>query len=230
MKNTRYDKINKNKKGLITIALLLFPIIYCFGFPKAKYESLNILSQLRIPLEMNGWQGVDVEQEWNIEDETYNFVSQALDREYVNVSGKNLFFLVLDAGNFHNPKVCSNSSGFSVRELNDIEFHISNHKFQAHSLYVEKDAEGFLIIYWICIDKNIVDWTRQKIKQLWFSLVNKKRASLMIRLDVPAKEDTIGDALKLAEDFIVDLGRAMPSDQASYIFGNAMTRSDLSLK
>lgn len=222
--------MNKKKKGLIPIALLLCAIIYCFGFPKAKYESLNILSQLKIPLEINGWQGRDVEQEWNMEGEEYNFVSQALDREYVNADGKNLFLLALDAGNFHNPKVCSNSSGFKVIELNNLEFHVVNRTFQAHSLYTEKDADGFLIIYWICIDKNVVDWTEQKIKQLWFSLINKKRAGLMIRVDVPTKEDTIGDALKLAEDFIADLGWAISSDQASYIFGNPGTVADLSLK
>ena len=221
--------MNINKKGWITIALLLFAIIYCFGFPKAKkYEGLNILSELKIPLEINGWQGKDVEQEWNIEDEAYSFISQAMDREYVNMDGKNLFLLVLDAGNFHNPKVCSNSSGFKVGELNDLEFHVLNRTFRAHSLYAEKDADGFLIIYWICIDKNIVDWTGQKIKQLWFSLINKKRAGLMIRLDIPTEEGNVEDALRLAKEFITDFGQAIPPDQASYIFGNPKIVSGLS--
>lgn len=223
--------MHKNKKELITVALLLFTIIYCFGFSRSKkYEGLNILSQVMIPLEVDEWQGMDVEQEWNTEDEEYDFVSQSVYREYVARDGKSLFLLVLDADNFHNPKVCSNSSGFSVRELEDVEFHVPNHKFQAHSLYVEKDAEGFLLIYWMCIDKNIVDWTEQKMKQLWFSLINKKRAGLMIRLDVPTKEENIGDALKWAKDFIADLGQAMPSDQVSYILGSARAGSDVSLK
>jgi len=212
-------KMDKNKKGWISITLLLFAIIYCFGFPKAKYESLNILSQLKIPLEIDEWQGREVEQEWNIEDEKYNFISQAFECEYVN-NGKNLFLLILDADNFHNPKVCSNGSGFKVRELNDPELHVLNRTFQAHSLYIEKDTEGFLIIYWICIDKDIVDWTGQKIKQLWFSLINKKKAGLMIRLDIPTKEDHIEDALRLAKEFIEDLGQTISPDQAGYIFGN----------
>lgn len=223
--------MNINKKGWITIALLLFASIYCFGFPKAKkYESLNILSEVKIPLEINGWQGKDVEQEWNREDEAYNFISQAVDREYVNMDGKNLFLLVLDAGNFHNPKVCANGSGFKVIELNDSEFHVLNRTFQAHSLYAEKDADRFLLIYWICIDKNIVDWTGQKIKQLWLSLIDKKRAGLMIRLDIPMKEGSIEDAFRLAKEFIADFGQAISPEQAGYIFGNPVTVSGLSLK
>src|SRR5574337_1009000 len=194
-----------DKKGWVVIALLLTAIICCFGFPRTKYVSMNVLSQLKIPFEFNDWQGRDVEQEWNFEDEKYRFINQALDREYAKVDGKNLFLLVLDAGNFHNPKVCSHSAGFRIRELSDQEFHVLNRAFRAHCLYIEKNAEGFLIIYWICIDKDIVDWTSQKIKQLWFSLVNKKRAGLMIRLDIPTKEDNIDDATKMTKEFIANL-------------------------
>lgn len=226
--------MKKNKKELITIALLLLAIIYCFGFSKSKYVGQGILSRLEIPLEFGEWQGSNTKQEWNkewdIENQKYSFVHQIFDREYVNREGKNLFMLILDAGNFHNPKICSKSSGFRVKELNDFKFHVLNHMFLTHCLYIENDVEGFLIIYWICIDKNIVDWTEQKIKQLWFSLINKKRTGFMIRLDVPTQEDNIEDALKLAEDFIADLGRAIPSDQAAYIFGNEMICSDISLK
>lgn len=211
-----------NKKGWITIAILLFTSIYCFALPKAgKYEGLNVLSQLEIPLKFNGWQGKDVEQEWNREDEAYNFISQTLDREYVNRDGKNLFLLILDAGNFHNPKVCSNSAGYKVTELNDLEFHVLNRNFRAYSLYIENDADGFLMIYWMCIDKNIVDWTGQKMKQLWFSLMNKKSAGLMIRLSIPTKEDGMVSALQLAKEFFADFGSAIPPEQAGYIFGNS---------
>ncbi|MBV6519478.1 MAG: EpsI family protein [Candidatus Brocadia sp.] len=214
-----------NKKGWITIAILLFTSIYCFTFPKAKYESQNIISQLKIPLEFTGWLGTDTEaaQDWNSDDEKYAFISQTLDREYINKDGDSLFLLILDAGNFHNPKVCSSSSGFKVTELNDSEFHVLNRDLRAYCLYVEKDAEGFLMIYWMCIDKNIVDWTGQKIKQLWFSLINKKRNGLMVRLSIPTREDSIASALQLANEFLADLGSAIPPEQTEYIFGNPKT-------
>lgn len=213
-----------NKQGLIIVTILLFTSIYCFAFPKTnKYEGLNILSQFIIPLEMNVWMGKDVEQTWDREDGAYNFVSQTLDREYVNSDGNNLFLLVLDAGNFHNPKVCSDSSGYKVTELNDLEFHLLNRDFKAYSLYVEKDTNGFLLVYWMCIDKNIVDWKGQKVKQLWFSLINKKRTGLMVRLAIPAKEDTIDDAIFLTKNFIIDLSQAISPEHVAYIFGTSKT-------
>ena len=211
-----------NSKYWLIIATLLFSIVYCFGFPKAKYVSQNILSQLNIPQEIGTWHGKDIEQEWNmeLEDERYNFIGKSFNREYTNTNDDKLFLMVLDAGNFHNPRVCAYSAGFKVRELNDLEFHIQNHLLRAHVLYTSKDKEGFLIIYWICIDKFIVDWTEQKIKQLWFSLVNKKRVGLMIRFDIPTREDNLDNALKLAKEFISDLSNYLPTNDADYIFGS----------
>ena len=121
---------------------------------------------------MDGWQGKYTEQEYNLEEDKYNFISNVFDREYVNKDWKNLFWLILDAGNFHNPKVCSNGASFKVRDLNNAKFSIFNRTFAAHCLYLEKDTECYLRIYWMRIDKNIVDWTGQKIKELWHSLIN----------------------------------------------------------
>jgi len=207
-------------KFWIVIILLLSSIIYCFAFPKAKYVSTNILPQLRIPYKMAGWQGKDVTEELNLDDERYNFISQVFAREYVNSYGENLLLLILDAGNFHHPKVCFSSSGFKIRELNNPEFHILNRKFKGHCLYAQKPTEGFLVIYWICIDKKIVDWTEQKIKQLWFSLFKKERVGLMIRLDMPTREGKIESSLTVAKDFIDDLSQTLASEQVDYIFGS----------
>jgi len=207
-------------KFWIVIILLLSSIIYCFAFPKAKYVSTNILPQLRIPYKMAGWQGKDITEELNLDDERYNFISQVFAREYVNSYGENLLLLILDAGNFHHPKVCFSSSGFKIRELNNPEFHILNRKFKGHCLYAQKPTEGFLVIYWICIDKKIVDWTEQKIKQLWFSLFKKERVGLMIRLDMPTREGKIESSLTVAKDFIDDLSQTLASEQVDYIFGS----------
>ena len=198
---------------------MLFTIIFCFGFSgtKAKYESQDIISRLEIPYEIKDWQGKDIEQEWNLENVTnYN---QIFEREYINKEGKNLFLLILDADDFHNPKVCSKGAGFKVKELNDTEFHVLNRTVKAHTLYVEKDTDGFLVTYWVSIDGNITDWTEQKVKQLWFSLMDKESTGLMIRVDVPCKEDGIDNALQIVQSFIADLGQAIPLEIADYIFG-----------
>ena len=163
--------------------------------------------------------GKDTEQEYNLEEDKYNFISNVFDREYVNKDGKNLYWLILDAGNFHNPKVCSEGAGFKLRDLNNTNFSIFNRALTAHCLYVEKGTDSYLMIYWMCIDKNIVDWTGQKIKELWHSLINKKKTGLMIRLDVPCKEDGVESALILAKEFMSELHWTIPLEQLDYIFG-----------
>jgi EpsI family protein len=201
------------------IILLSSSIIYCFASPKAKYTSQINLTSIQVPYTITDWQGKDVAKELNLEDERYNFVSEVLARVYANPYGESLLLLILDAGNFHHPKVCFGSSGFKIKELNDTEFHISNRILKAHTLYASKGNEGFIVVYWICIDKKIVDWTEQKIKQLWFSLFNKQKSGLMIRLDIPTREDRIEDSLKLARTFMADLTETIPPKQADYIFG-----------
>ena len=94
-----------------------------------------------------------------------------------------------------------------------------NRAVKAHTLYVEKDTDGFLVTYWVSIDGNITDWTEQKVKQLWFSLMDKESTGLMTRLDVPCTEDGIENALQIAQSFIADLGKAIPVEEADYLFG-----------
>lgn len=216
--NSSYRYTNKNL--CITHALLLFAIIFCFGFPKTKekYEGQNILSQLEIPHNIGGWQGKDVGQEWNIEDEKYFYISQVLEREYIN-GNKKLFFIILDAKNSHNPKICTENAGFKSTELNATEIHTSNGKFKAHCLYTEKNGEGYLLISWICVNKQIVDWVGQRLKLLWFSLFDQKGSNLLIRLDIPCREENIEDALNLAKSFISDFAQNISAETSDYVFG-----------
>lgn len=207
-------------KPYIALAWISFALVYCFSFPGTKYTSPEVFSRLEIPYTMNSWQGIDIRDEWNLEDKKYNFISQILERRYVNAHNKNLFFSILNAGNFHNPKVCSHGAGFKVSELNDQEFHLAGRTLKTHALYAQKNTEGFLLIYWICIDKGIVDWTKQKIKELYFSLFNKNRVGFMIRLAIPSTEDTLEDALALAQEFVHDLYRGLTPKDADYIFGS----------
>lgn len=209
-------------KFRIVVILLLLSIILSFAFPKARYEGTGFISQLKIPDTFSEWQGKDItgNLDLNMEADRYKFISGALAYEYVNKDGMKLLFIILDAGNFHHPKVCYTSAGFTVKELKDAEFHTLNSTLKAHTLYTEKGGEGFLSFYWISIDKKIAhEWIEQKIKQLYFSLFNKKRVGLMVRIDIPAKEENIKDAIIPAEQFVRDLSKALPSEDADYIFG-----------
>ena len=206
----------------IVIILFLSSIILSFAFPKAKYVGTGFISKLKIPYTISEWQGKDITEnlDLNVEDDRYKFISGALAYEYVNKDGMNLLLLILDAGNFHHPHVCYTSSGFTVKELKDTEFHTLNSTFKANTLYIEKGGESFLSFYWISIDKKIAhEWMEQKLKQLYFSLFNKRRVGLMVRLDIPIREDNIEDALSLSKEFISNLSQTLPPEQADYIFG-----------
>lgn len=127
--------------------------------------------------------------------------------------------LILDAGNFHNPKICFSGAGYKLKELDDIEINVLNRRLKAHVFYAQKGNEGLLLVYWMCIDKKIVDWTGQKVKELFYSLINKKRMGLMIRLDIPAGQDDIPGAVLFARKFIQNLAASLPPNQAEYLFG-----------
>jgi len=209
-------------KHLIIIASLLLAIVLSFAFPRTKYTSTNFISHLKIPYKFAEWQGKDVTSELNIqvEDDRYSFLGDFLAHEYINIKGENLLFIILDAGNFHHPNVCFTSSGFKLKELNNTEFNTLNHTFKAHTVYTQRERESFLVFYWIVIDKDIAhEWIEQKAKQLYFSMFNKKRVGLMVRIDIPTKEENIEDAFTLAKQFINDLSQTLPLEQADYIFG-----------
>lgn len=209
-----------NKKQLIIIIFLILTIAISFCLPKHKYTSPKIISKLTIPQNINGWwYGNDVSKKLNLQDERYNFVSDVFASAYTNKYRDNLLFLILDAGNFHHPKVCFGSSGYKIKEAPQPIFKIGGREFRPNILYAQKGDEGLLLIYWICIDKKIVNWAEQKFSQLWFSLFNKQRTGLMMRLDIPTKENNIPGSISMAEEFLNDLVKNLPQEQADYIFG-----------
>lgn len=214
--------MNYKLKSWIVIILFLFTIVLSFTLPKARYGGTDFISQFKIPTIMKDWKGEDVSAKLNVDysDDRYNFLGKATAYEYSNKDRRKLFFIILDAGNFHYPNICFTSSGFKIRELKKTKFNIGNHTLEAHTLYTEKGQENFLVFYWISIDKKIVpEWVEQKVKQLYFSLFNKKRVGLMIRIDIPVQKDNIEDGFSLAQQFIGKLIQEIPPEQAEYIFG-----------
>jgi EpsI family protein len=182
----------------------------------------NFISELEVPYTFTEWQGQDVSKKLNINtaDTTFNFINKALANQYINSKGERLLFIILDAGNFHHPKVCFTGAGYKIKELDDTEFHTPDRSFKAHTLFTERGSESSLSFYWIVIDKKISHaWIEQKFKQLYFSMLSKQRVGLMVRLDIPAKKDNIEEAMIMAKQFINDLSQTLQSEQAGYVFG-----------
>jgi hypothetical protein len=215
------------KKNTLIIILLVAAITIAFALPKPKYASPDVLSRLNIPETFDSWRSRDISNKVNTGGDIYNFVSRVFARQYtrstyyslLDKDVEGLTFLILDAGNFHNPKVCYGSSGYTVKELPDIEFDANGRKFRASAVFFDKPGQGVIITYWIVIDKKQADWTQQKLIELWSSLFGRKKAGFMCRLDIPAAVNTTGDAEKLAKDFICAISPLIPADQAEYIFG-----------
>ncbi|MCX7927610.1 MAG: EpsI family protein [Candidatus Omnitrophica bacterium] len=209
----------KQIRPLIVIILLVVTCCASFLLPKPKYTSPNIFSKLTIPEKFFYWLSRDISADFNPNDLRYNFISRVFAREYINKYNQRLTFLILDAGNFHNPKVCYGASGYQAKDLTSPEYKLKDRSFKANAVFFEKPGDSVVIIYWITINKKQVDWTRQKILQLWYSLFNKEKFGLMVRLDIPATPQTIDSALKLSEEFIDHLAEQLPLDQQDYLFG-----------
>jgi EpsI family protein len=215
--------MRNNRNSVIIIILLAAAMVLSFIFPREKYVGTKFLSSVNIPSSLPEWTGANITSDLSVNnsDDKYNFISETIAYQYVNTEGKKLIFIILDAANFHHPKVCFTNSGFKTKDLPDEIFHVSDRLVKAHSLLTEKGSDTFLSFYWICIDKRIThQWIEQKIKQIFFSLFNKKRVGLMVRIDIPLKEIHLEDSENLAQKFVSELFASMPPEQTDYIFGN----------
>lgn len=207
-------------RSVIVSLLILLTAIYCFSLPKTKYQSPDILNDLEIPVDLYNWNGRDVD-DFNSKDDRYNFISDILARQYVNRYRESLMFLVLDAGNFHNPKVCYGSSGYSVSEVDMEEMTFNDRSILPYGLLMEKGGHRTLLVYWLVINKKLHNWTEQKFTELWYSLIGKKKVGLMVRMEIPVGRFGIQGAKNISRRFLKDLSRQLSEEDQNYLFGRA---------
>ena len=216
----------RTKLNLALVSLfLVFCVSVVYFLPRAKYTGKAITAEVLESIPMNGqkWQGRDIGDTGNnLKGEVYNFISRIFARQYVNSSnpGQYVFLVVLDAGNFHYPKVCFKGAGFKAEELPRRELNLQSGKLKVHLMLSKRKNEQLLSVYWICIDKKIVPtWAEQKLKQLYYSLFNKERVGLMVRVDIPVAGN-IDDSVEVAGNFLNDLYQAIPHRYRDYIFSD----------
>jgi EpsI family protein len=208
------------KTRYLSILLLITLAGYLsYGIPRTQYRSPDFVSKLTIPTEINSWKSRDISTDFKTSDKRYFFINKIFARQYANDLGDSLLFLVLDAGNFHNPKDCFGLSGYTVNPLEDITLETAGHKFKAHVLHMEKGRDSVLVIYWMTIDKKPVGWIAQKFIQLFYSMAHKQKIGLMGRLEVPVPTGNVENATGLAQHFIRQIGPGIPEEQADYLFG-----------
>ncbi|MBL8012725.1 MAG: exosortase-associated EpsI family protein, partial [Candidatus Omnitrophica bacterium] len=132
------------------LMLLLVGLAMAAAFlpKKTRYEGLNVLSEIRIPSEMPGWTSVDISDQIDVNQDVYNFISDVFARIYQNPYGEQVLLLVLDAGNFHNPKVCYTSSGYSVKEKESVTLSVDQTKIKANMLDIHRPDRAIFLFYW----------------------------------------------------------------------------------
>ena len=105
------------------------------------------------------------------------------------------------------------------------------HEGVCHDIWLKTDNLGKRQLrsnnsYKVTIDQEIIhNWVHVEIQQLIFSLFNKKRVGLMMRLDIPIKNGNIEAGYKLSKKFLTDLKKDSPKVEASYLFGKAKASS-----
>ena len=211
--------MNPKYRPIITTLLLAVTIALAFGIPKTKYQGTDVLAAIDLPPATPGWTVEDVTDEIDQGGNNMNFLGHILVREYDKDQGPLLYLFLLDANNFHHPKACIGGAGFDSEDLKDIEFNVSGHSWKAKAIYFQKQDEGFLTVYWICINKEQVDWTGQKFLQLWDSLYSKKKPGVMVRIDITATKDQIDQAGQTIQRLLTDLAAQMTPEQQNYLFG-----------
>jgi EpsI family protein len=202
------------------MVLLIFSLtaIGAFALPNQRLQRSLYIEHLSIPLEIKSWQGEDIASVVDPADDRFRFVNDIFARYYVNKKEDNILFLILDAENFHHPKTCFTSSGFSIRDLPTEKLTMNGHEIEAKTFYAWDKKQSFLILYWMMVNGKQTDWREQKWTQLWRSLFNHNETALMVRLDVPVKKST-QDALKKARQFLNDVSAASPPDQMAFVLG-----------
>jgi EpsI family protein len=168
---------------------------------------------------MSGWICEDISSKLDTRGQQYNFISKTFARVYKNSKGEEILLMILDAGNFHNPKVCYGSSGYITNDLNAASIELPDRKFLANTVYLEKEETHLTMLYWLCIDKKLVSWTGQKVQELFATIFNRKKAGLMVRLDVPCNRDNKPAAILLAQSFVRDLSAQLSLQDRDYLFG-----------
>ena len=210
----------RKSKQLAVILFFVIAIFVSFSIPMKKEKKTDTLSSLHIPHTVEDWKGENISDSYmDLKDQKYNFVDGVFAARYVNPLNDALTFSITEAGHFHNPLVCFKGSGFEMRKFSDTEISVCGKKLKVYLSQAFKDGEGYITIYWLCVDKKNLNWWGQMTNLLWNSLLNKPAASFMVRLDLAVKEVDAEKGRTQLLAFIEGLASRIPESDRDFIFG-----------
>ena len=205
---------------MILILMLVGAILLSFVWPLKKGRGSEPFINLNIPMTLSGWNGRDVSSTFlDLEDQKYNFIDAIYAAEFMNASGKVLTLSVTQAAHFHNPRVCYEGEGYDLREISPEGLYFGGKPLPLKGIEARKGGEGFLTIYWLCLDGKVMGWRDQLTHLLWNSLNHDKTGSLMIRIDLPIQTEAVPEALSLIRGFLEELNANLSQTSRECIFG-----------
>ena len=105
------------KKGVVSL-VLVGVLFFCYLSEKPKQTDLKTLEKIQLPERLENWRSTIIKPEADFKkDDRYNFLSGLQARMYGTRYQEQILMLLLDGGNFHNPKVCFGGSGFKTNEI-----------------------------------------------------------------------------------------------------------------
>lgn len=208
-------------KPIIVMAVLTAAIIASFCFPKNRYQSMDIISYLELPLTIKNWSGKVIQNNDEELKSKFTFINKSKQFIFSKKNGEKVYFSLLNAGNFHNPRTCYTAIGYKTRFIGTHVIKLAGkNTIKVKSYLMSRQTDNYLTIYWMCIDRKKVDWLGLKINELICSLSGRKSINLLTRIDVPTDPNRTEKALTTAENFIFDLSETLDKTKTAYIFGS----------
>jgi EpsI family protein len=207
-------------KSLIIIAIIFITILVSFYSPKIRYQSFDILEYINMPLSIGNWLGKELPNKDEEEKKAFTYINKSKQYYFWKKDGSEIYFSLLNAENFHDPKVCYTGIGYKPRYEGTHKINLSKSTTLQFDTYLMlKKNNTLLTTYWMCINGKNVNWLELKLNKRIYALTNKESINVLTRIDVPTNPKNTEKALAVTKDFLRDLYRILDKNKSVYVFG-----------
>lgn len=221
-------------KSVIIIAIIFIPIAATFLLPKTRYQSFDIIEYLNIPLLIGNWLGEEMPNTDEELKKKFTFINKSKQfyfwkkhesgqYQYYHFSkddGSEVYFTLLNAGNFHNPKSCYTGIGYKPRYEGKDNILLENKNVLQFDTYLMlKENNDLLTTYWMCVNGKKVNWLDLKLNEIICSITNRESINVLTRIDIYTNPADTSKALTTTKDFIRELYETLDKNKRVYIFG-----------
>lgn len=214
--------ITRNNRIILAILLVVISLSWIYVFKKNQtYQAAGIFQKLDLPRQIDGWNGQEVKQDLQLGQGLFSYIGAYQMLKYKHQDGRIIFVTLMDAGNFHHPKLCFKGSGYVAQEHANTLLNLQHKTMSVETTFFKKPRENTLVIYWLTVNQHHVNWTEQKAWDLLFRLLGKKREGLIVRIDVLTGSQGVNQSIEAVKDFTRSLSEHVDENTRLYLFGDA---------